>query len=176
MKHLLKSYSCFLFMAIALIYSTLIIAQTQPKFGQINTQEVLMAMPEWSAAIAKLESLKTDQNEQLKKLQDDYQQKMQAYSQTKATLLPAVAIASEQELQNQRRNITTIYEKGMETLEDKELEFTQPVIKLALDAIAEVAIKEGFLYIFDSTKGLSVFNSEKSIDILPQVKAHLGIK
>lgn len=176
MKHILKPYRILLLVVSLFVISFSISAQSLVKFGHIDTQALLMSMPEWSIAISKLEDLKTDQNEKLKKLQDDFQQKMQLYSEKKALLNPEAVNASEQELETMRETINTLFEDGNALLQQKEQELTEPVIKKALQAIKTVGTKEGFLYIFDSTKGTTVFNSEQSIDILSMVKVLLGIK
>jgi outer membrane protein len=52
----------------------------------------------------------------------------------------------------------------------------QPVMEKARKAIEAVAKEKGLLYVFDMSQGNPVYASEESLDILPLVKARLGLK
>ena len=53
----------------------------------------------------------------------------------------------------------------------------QPVLQKAEKAIKDVAKENGFTYIFDLARGpIIYFDETMSIDILPLVKAKLGIE
>ena len=52
----------------------------------------------------------------------------------------------------------------------------QPVIEKARKAIEEVAKEQGLLYVFDMAAGNPIYASEESVDMLPLVKARLGLQ
>ena len=54
--------------------------------------------------------------------------------------------------------------------------YREETAKNAQDAINAVAKEKGYSYIFDSTPGGTLIFAQESDDILPLVKAKLGIK
>ncbi|MCD6355563.1 MAG: OmpH family outer membrane protein, partial [Prolixibacteraceae bacterium] len=58
----------------------------------------------------------------------------------------------------------------------KQSELLQPVFDKAEKAIAEVAKEKGLIYVFDIGPKVVLYKSNQSIDIMPMVKAKLGIK
>jgi outer membrane protein len=52
----------------------------------------------------------------------------------------------------------------------------QPVMDKARNAIDEVAKEKGLIYVFDLSQGNPVYTSPESLDLLPLVKAKLGIQ
>lgn len=160
---------------ISLFSLSAVSAQSAPKFGHIDSNELLKIMPEFDAALTKLEELKTSQNEKLTMMQQEFQKQMQNYQETQAALNPEARAIKEKELQQMQSNIEAYYQQGMQELQAKETELTRPVVEKARLAVEEVGKENGFLYIFDKSKGAFVFNSVNSIDVLPLVKKKLGI-
>ncbi|MCK4992125.1 MAG: OmpH family outer membrane protein, partial [Bacteroidales bacterium] len=52
----------------------------------------------------------------------------------------------------------------------------QPVMEKARAAIDEVAKENGLLYVFDLSQGNPIYTSEESLDMIPLVKAKLGVQ
>jgi outer membrane protein len=52
----------------------------------------------------------------------------------------------------------------------------QPVMEKARGAIDEVAREHGLIYVFDISQGNPIYTSEESLDMLPLVKAKLGVQ
>ena len=62
-------------------------------------------------------------------------------------------------------------------MQQKQGELLKPVFEKAEKAIEEVAKEKGLIYVFDSGVGnrTILYKSNQSIDLLPLVKAKLGI-
>ncbi|MGQ1785390.1 MULTISPECIES: OmpH family outer membrane protein [unclassified Saccharicrinis] len=167
-----------LFVGLALIGSTMVSAQSNLKFGHVNTQAILSAMPELKTIDEQLkgqyetlEAQLTTMQEDLKKLQTDYLTKMQA-----GNMSPDERNIIETELQESNLKVQNFFQTSQQTLQQKEQELKKPIFDKVSNAIQEVGAENGFLYIFEEVGGLAVYKSEKSIDVSNLVKAKLGIQ
>ncbi len=163
---------------VALITTTVVSAQSNLKFGHVNTQAILSAMPEMKTIdeqlqgeYSKLEAQLTDMQEALKSIQQEYITKMQAQ-----TLTGAEKQNLETQIQEGNQKVQTFYQQSQQSLQQKEQELKQPVFQKLSEVIQQVGEENGFLYIFEEVGGLAVYKSEKSVDVGPLVKAKLGIQ
>ena len=69
------------------------------KFGHLNTQEIIQAMPEFTKARTEIEALTKQYEADLKSMQDELQKKAQAYEKEQANLPENIKQRREQELQ-----------------------------------------------------------------------------
>ncbi|MBK8808945.1 MAG: OmpH family outer membrane protein [Bacteroidales bacterium] len=67
-------------------------------------------------------------------------------------------------------------QEAQSQLQKKEAELFQPILEKAQLAIAEVGKENGFIYIFDISSKVVLFQSDKSIDVMPLVKKKLGME
>jgi len=121
-------------------------AQSQ-KVGYINSAALLQTMPEVTTANQQLEAY-------IKKLDNDAMALANDYKKFAADLEPQLATMSD--------------------LQEKEVELMKPIEDKAMEAINAVADRQGFSYILNSAS--LVYVGSGSIDILPMVKAQLGIQ
>ncbi len=153
-------------------------AQNTLKFGNVDTQEVLKSMPEMKTVDDKLqaesnslEKTLTDMNEELKKLQSEYISKMKTN-----TLTPEERTKLEQQLQEGNKKVQTFYQTSQQKLALKAQELKTPLFNKVTEAIKAVGQEGGFLYIFEEKSGLTLYRSQKTIDVTPLVKKKLGIQ
>lgn len=167
-----------LFVGLALMATTWLPAQSNLKFGHVNTQAILAAMPELKAIdeqlqseYTTLEAQLTNMQEDLQGIQKDYLAKLQA-----GTMTQLERSELETQLQEGQAKVQGFFEQSQESLQGKEQSLKMPLFEKVSTAIKEVGAEKGFLYIFEETGGLTVYKSEKSIDISDLVKAKLGMK
>jgi outer membrane protein len=146
------------------------------KFGHINTQELVLLMPERDSAQTKLESISKDLQDQIQDLQTELQTKYTTYQQKQATWTAAILEAKQREIQEISARTEEFQRTAQEELQRAQQQLLQPVIQKATKAIEKVARQEGFTYIFDISGGaIQYFNPDQSVDILPLVKKELNI-
>lgn len=151
-------------------------AQAKPlKFGHINTQELMSALPEMEAAITKLETMNTNNNELLTKMQTELQQKSEAFEKDAAGMPEVILAQRQQELQQMDANVRNFYQSAQQDMKKQQQTLTQPIIEKAVKAIEAVGKENGFTYIFDTAKGEIVYKSLQSIDVTTLVKKKLGL-
>lgn len=145
------------------------------KFGHINSQELLMAMPERDSAEAKLKKYAKDLSDQIETLQVEFNKKYQDYLQKKATFTDAIREMKEKELSELQQRSQEFEQTAQQDYQKQQAEQMKPIIDKANATIAKVAKANGFIYIFDISTGSVAYFSDQSTDILPLVKKDLGI-
>lgn len=149
------------------------IAQNAKKFGHIDTQALLTAMPERTKAQEELKKAAQDLQDQLEIMQVEYNKKYQNYLQKQDSISALVKRTIEQELVEMQQRIQEFQANAQQDLQKQEADLFQPIMEKAKKAIEEVGKENGFIYIFDANTLL--FKSQESTDILPLVKKKLGI-
>jgi outer membrane protein len=151
-------------------------AQTAIKLGHINSQELIEAMPESDSAQKKIEKLTKDIQGQYEAMQVEYNTKLQDYQSKRETYSDLIKQTKENELQELGQRIQAFAQNADQDLQKQRTGLYKPVLDKANKAIADVSKENGFTYVFDLAGGLIIYHAENSTDILPLVKAKLGLK
>jgi outer membrane protein len=153
-----------------------LLAQTA-KFGHINSDELVQALPEYDSANVKLEKFRKELINALELMSVELNTKNEAYTKESKNLSDIVKTAKEQELVDMNRRIQEFQTNAQTQLQDKNTELMQPIFAKMDKAIKDVGKENGFTYVFDIAKGsLLYFDETKSTNILPLAKAKLGLK
>lgn len=148
----------------------------EQKFGHINSQELYMIMPEADSAQKKLEQLAHDHEMTLEELTVEFNKKFEDYQQNVNTYSDLKRATKEAELEESQRRIQNFQQTAEQDLKQKRSELFQPVQEKAIGAVNEVAEENGFTYIFDTGMGSIVYTGDDAVDIMPMVKAKLGLE
>lgn len=162
-------------MIATLFFSVASISAQNLKFGHINSQELLMAMPERDSAEAKLKKYGKDLQDQIETLQVEFNKKYQDYLQKKATFTDAIREMKEKELSDLQQRSQEFEQTAQQDYQKQQAELMKPIVDKANAAITKVAKANGFIYIFDVSTGSVAYFSDQSVDVLPLVKKELGI-
>jgi outer membrane protein len=145
------------------------------KFGYINKDELLKAIPDYDSAIIKLENLRKEYINQLALMQDEYSNKTAAYNDASNSLSDVVRKTKEEELKDLNNRIQLFQIKANQLINDKNAELILPIEARADKAIKDVAKEQGFIFVLDSGV-LYYFDEKKGINMLPLIKTKLGLK
>ncbi len=148
-------------------------AQAQKKTGYINSQELLETMPEARKADSSMSKFGKELEDQLRTMAADAQTKYKAYIDGSKTMSDAVKEVKEKELQDLQNRIEEFRQGADEKMGKKRQELFKPILDKAQKAIKDVGAEGGYDYIFDGAQLLYAKDTE---NIMPQVKAKLGIK
>lgn len=146
------------------------------KFGHINSQDLLTAMPERDSAQVVLENYAQKLEDQLDVMNVEYNKKLQEYMAERDNLSQLIRETKEQDLTDMQQRIQRFSNTAQQDMQMKQGEVMQPIVEKAQNAIKEVAESNGYTYIFDLAGGAVLYFSDDSEDILPMVKAKLGIQ
>jgi outer membrane protein len=146
-----------------------------PKFGYVNSQELLSVMPEMSKADNDLKAFAKQYQDQLEAMGKEFEKKGTDYQTTEKTMTDAVKTVKQSELQALQARIETFQQGAQEKIGKKKEELYKPILEKADKAIKDVAKEKGYDYIFDASGG-SLLYAKDTDNILSLVKAKLGIK
>lgn len=156
------------------IITTSLNAQTKTKFGHIDSQALLEAMPEKAAADKKLEEFAATLEKQLGAMSSEWEAKVQDYRANEAVMSDIIAQTKAEEIQNLDQRIQAFQQNAQQRLAKEEGNVYQPILDKAKASIEKVSEENGYSYVFDTSSGSLLYQPE-SDDILPLVKADLGI-
>ncbi len=171
MKNLVKV----LFVLAIIIGSTnLLIAQTAPKFGYIDSNKLIENMPGRDTIEAKIINYRTTLQTTIQAMISEYQTKIQDYQNNAATMSAIIKQTKEKEIQDLEGRIQQFQQTADQDLQNFQSESFTPLLNRAKKAIEDVANENGYTYIFDAGTGALLFY-EKGDNIMPLVKKKLGI-
>ena len=127
------------------------------KFAHMNSQEVIVAMPEYTKAQADLDAMSKQYQEEMQRSQTEFNKKVQEFQQ-QADSLP--------------KNIAERRQKELQDMAQRQEEFQQD----AYQNMQKAQQAEGVIYIFDLARTPIPYVSSESVDVTAKVKTQLGIK
>ena len=149
------------------------------KFGHINAQEIVSAMPEFAKAQSDIEALDKQLTSELQRTQEEFNKKYQEFQQAIAKdSLPAnIAERRQKELQDMMQRQEQFQQEAQQQMQKAQADAMAPIYKKLDDAINAVGAAEGVIYIFDLARTpVAYVNESQSINLTPKVKTQLGIK
>lgn len=163
-----------LLIAAVLVLSTAsIFAQ---KIGHINSNELLIAMPERATIETEIQNHAKQLETQLLTMQKEWETKYQDFQAKESLMTEAIKEDKIKELTSLEQRLNDFQERAQSDLQKKEQELTKPLIDKAKNAINKVAKDNGYTYILDSSIGFILYIDEAGAeDIMPLVKKELGL-
>lgn len=164
-------------LAVVALFAATAVGYAQPKFGYVNSQEIIFTMPEIQDVQLSIERLQKDLSEQLEIIQVEYNNKYAEYQKNAANYSDAIRQSKEQELMSLQQRYEELGKAGSQDLQNQQQKLMQPIIEKANAAIEKVAKEGGFTAIFDMAAGALVYyDKEQMTDITPLLRKELGIK
>ena len=151
-------------------------ANAQAKFGHVNTQEIIQAMPEYTAAKTEIDKLTAQYEADLKSMQEELQKKADAFDKEQATLPENIKQRRQTELQEMYQKIQQSYQDNQQALQKASSEKMQAITAKVLDAIKAVGQAGEFVIINEINSGIPYISTTLSTDVTAQVKTKLGLK
>ncbi len=151
------------------------LAVNAQKFGHITSEQLLQEMPEYDSAQIKVQDLRTQYDLEIERIQVEINKKIEEFNQSETTMSNLIREAKASEIQEMQVRLQNFAQTAQQDLQQQSMVFIQPVMDKARKAIDEVAKEMGLLYVFDLSQGNPVYTSEESVDMLPLVKAKLGL-
>jgi len=147
---------------------------SQNKFGYIDSQELLLLMPERKTAEEEVQTFAKSLESQLQAMTAEYQQSVQEYQANEATYTDLVKQDKVTEITGLEQRIQSFQQNAQQALQSKEQELLEPILQKARKAIEDVASEGDYTYIFDKSVG-SILYVKESENILDKVKKKLKL-
>ncbi len=146
------------------------------KFGHVSSEQLLVAMPEFDSAQLKVQELRQHYELEIERIQVEINKKIEEFTAGEATMSDLIKEAKASEIQELQMRLQNYSQTAQQDLQQQSSMVIQPVMDKARSAIDEVARELGLLYVFDMSQGNPIYASEESVDMLPLVKAKLGVQ
>ena len=146
------------------------------KFGHVTSEQLLQAMPEYDSAQTKLQELQQYYELEIERIQVEINKKIEEFNQGEPDMSDLIKEAKASEIQELQMRLQNYSQTAQQDLQQQSMIVIQPVMEKARAAIDEVAKEHGLIYVFDLSQGNPVYTSEESLDMVPLVKAKLGIQ
>lgn len=145
-----------------------------PKFGHINSQEVMASMPEFIKARGEIEATAKQYENDLKAMQEELQRKADEYDKTKSTMNETKQKETETSLMELNQKIQQAYQDNSQALQKAQQEKMTPITTKLVEAIKAVGKAGGYVYIMDLSAGIPYISDTLSKDVTAEVKAELN--
>lgn len=145
------------------------------KFGRINTQEIIMAMPETKTMQENMDTFAKELSDNIETMNVEFNTKLQDFQKNYNTFSDAIKEVKEKELNDMQTRTREFQERAQQDYQKKQNELLAPIIDKAKSAIDKVAAAGGFLVVFDTSTGsLAYFDEATLTDVAPAVKKELA--
>lgn len=158
-------------LVVAVIMGTAATVNAQ-KIGHINTNDLLMVMPETMKAQEKFKNSQDSLNVVYAQLIKEYQEKDSIIRVDSIKWSPAIKQIRFKEFQDLADAVQNYTTQAQQYLDQKQQEIFAPVQKIALDAIQAVAKANGYAYVVSKD---ALLVAPVTDDLLPLVKKYLKI-
>ena len=159
---------------LALLSFLTISSISQNKFGYIDSQELLMLMPERKTAETEVANFAKSLEAQLGSMTAEYQQSVQEYQANESSFSDLVKQDKVAEITGLEQRIQSFQQNAQQSLQTKEQELLEPILAKARKAIEDVANEGNFTYIFDKSSG-NILYAKESENVIALVKKKLGL-
>jgi outer membrane protein len=149
----------------------------QQKIGHIDTQEVLKLMPERDSASKVFDKFNNEITRNYEEMTVNYRNMVDVFTKQRDSLSSFIQQAKEAELVDMQGKIQNFREVAQQELDKKQQDLMAPIVEKMKKAIKEVAESNKFTYVIDTQmSGLWYLPADESLNLLPLVKAKLGLK
>lgn len=141
------------------------------KFGKVNYQTIMQALPDVAKANGELEALQKQKDNELKAMQEEFQRKADEYQKGASTMNATAKQQKETELQGLQQKIQQAYQDAQQELQKKSNELMQPIVAKVRTAIDAVGKAGNYTYIFD--EGAAFYTGSNVVDVTKEVQSKI---
>ena len=159
-------------LAICVAFPMLAVAQA-PKFGVVNTQEVLDAMPDVKKVQEQIAAASKKYEDEFGKLREQMDREYAEFQKLDPSTPEPIKQRRQQEVQALYQKMEQFQMTASEDLRRQHDTLMAPVISKVSSAISAVGKEKGLTFVFEST--LPLYSGADVVTITPDVKKSLGI-
>ncbi len=166
-----------IFLSLFLLSIANIYATAQGKYGHLNFGNLISSMPETKAANSELEAYQKQLVAKGEEMATAFRAKLEEFYQnvSQGTMAPAEQQKQEAALQKEQQEIAAYEQEVVQKVQQKRNELIQPIVEKAENAIQEYGDENGYILIFDTSIPNAILFAEQTDDLMPAIKAKLGI-
>ncbi len=165
----------FIFAIFMTAFTTSTQAQTNAKFGYINSAKLLEKIPERTKLEKELDAYRKKLEDEIQTMVTEYTTKVQEYQNNESTMSDLIKQSKESEIREMEKRIQTFRQTADVDFQNKQTELFNPLLEKAQKAIEKVGDDNGYTYIFDVSMGTLLYY-KKGDNLQSLVEKELGIK
>jgi outer membrane protein len=145
---------------------------SQVKVGYVDSETIMKQLPEAQEAQRKIDALVQQWQAELQKMKDEWKSKYDEYERRKLILTDEARAQMERELSELDRKIAEFQMQKFGPdgeLYRKQDELIKPVQSKIFNAIKEVALEEGFDFVFDKSGEILLLYANEKYDLTQKV-------
>jgi outer membrane protein len=145
---------------------------SQVKVGYVDSETIMRQLPEAQEAQRKIDALVKQWQAELQKMKDEWKSKYDEYERRKLILTDEARAQMERELSELDRRIAEFQMQKFGPdgeLYRKQDELIKPVQSKIFNAIKEVALEEGFDFVFDKSGEILLLYANEKYDLTQKV-------
>lgn len=123
----------------------------QGKFGVVNVQKVLEAYPAYTQMLTDLQASAKKYDDEFKKLQGEFQAKMQEFDALDASTPEGIKARRQEELQTLYERLQGYQVTAQQDLDRQQQTLMAPIQQRLVESINAVGDEGGYVFIFEST-------------------------
>jgi outer membrane protein len=150
----------------------------QAKIGYVDSQAIMQKLPEGQDAQRQLDALVAQWQGEIKKMQDEWQQKYAEYDKKKLIMSDQTRAEAERELVTLEKKVTDYRNQKFGPngeMFTKQNELLKPVQDRIFKAIQDVAVEENYDYVLDKSGQILLLYANDKYDLTPQVLQKLQV-
>jgi outer membrane protein len=154
------------------------LALSQVKVAYVTTDAIMKQLPDAQDAQKQLDQFVVDWQGELNKLQQDWQKKFDDYEKRKLIMTEQRRVDAEKELRDLDAKIAEFRNKKFGQNGDlflKQNELMKPVQDRVFKAIQDVALEDGYDYVFDKSGEILLMYANTKYDLTQRVLAKLTV-
>jgi len=160
-------------LAILVALPMLAVAQS-PKFGVVNTQTVMEAMPDVKTVNEQIEAASKKYEDEFQKLNEQMNKEYADFQALDATTPESIKQRRQQEIQDLYQKMEQFRATASQDLQRQQQQLMAPIIDKITTAINAVGKENGLTFIFEY--GQPIYTGDEVIDVTPLVKKNLGLQ
>jgi len=144
----------------------------QSKIGWINSKAIMEKLPEAQDAQKQIDNIVTEWQNELAKMQNDWQKKYQEYDKKKLILTDQLRADAEKELQDLDKKIADFRSKKFGQngeLFTKQNELMKPIQNKIFKVLQDIAEEDEYDYIFDKSGDILLMYTNEKYDLTDEV-------
>lgn len=144
------------------------------KFGVVNSQSIVEAMPEMKEVQTQLEAASKKYEDEFANLQNEFQKKYTELQSMEESTPQTIKDRRVQEIQELGQKIEQFRTTATQDLENQQRRLMAPIQEKVLTALKTVGSEGSFTMIFENV--VPVYTGTDAVDVTPLVKAKLGLQ
>lgn len=160
--------------AVIILFTAFNTIQAQ-KVAHIDSEQLLMAMPETTAMENELKRVQQTYADEYNAQVASLQAKLTKYDAEAPTQTDVKNGERKAEVEALQQKIQKYAQTADQEIQKKRFDLLKPIVERAQQAVKDVASEKGAVYVFDSSPGKGLIVFDKGEDLLPAVKTKLGI-